>query len=110
MYYLDPDPMSMDIFDETYETYEIEETMPMQSPIDMRSSKCSSKGKSKGMPRFEKSQTACGNIKAKCTQFGQAYVPDQPYCNLVSFKKALLMGTIFADLYDPYYDKGKGKC
>lgn len=106
MYYLDPDPMSMDIFDENYETYEtdgIEETMPMQSPIDMRSSK----GKSKGKARFEKSQAACGNIKAKCTKFGQAYVPDQPYCNLVSFKKALRMGTIFADLYDPYYDKGK---
>lgn len=106
MYYLDPDPMSMDIFDENYQTYEtdeIEETMPVQSPIDMRGSKSKSKGKA----RFEQSKTAYANIKAKCTKLGQAYVPDQPYCNLISLKKALHMGTIFADLYDPYYDKNK---
>lgn len=105
MYYLDPDPMSMEVFDENYETYEpdnIEEDMPVQSPADMRGGKCKPK-----KARFEQSRAACGDIRSKCTKFGQAYVPDQPYCNLVSLKKALRMGTLFADLYDPYYDKNK---
>lgn len=104
MYYLDPDPMSMEIFDDVDETYETEEVMPVQPPIDMRGGKCKPK-----KARFEQSRTACANINVKCTKLGQAYVPNQPYCNLISLKKALRMGTIFADLYDPYFDKDN-KC
>ena len=38
-------------------------------------------------------------------RLAQAYVPFQVYRNLWEPAKALMMGTVFAELYRPYYER-----
>lgn len=45
--------------------------------------------------------------KISCTkmEYARAYILPQEYENLYSVKEALEKGTIFKDLYRPYYEK-----
>jgi hypothetical protein len=42
-------------------------------------------------------------MKHLCLRLAQAYVPVQIYVNRWDPMKALMMGTIFPELYRPYY-------
>ncbi|GIM29510.1 hypothetical protein CPJCM30710_21760 [Clostridium polyendosporum] len=88
MYYEEPNSIPRDIL--------VQMPMDMYMPMDMPMDR------SKGKAKFEQSPTGEAPIAAKCLRLAHAYVPDQPYERLFSLREALLRGTLFADLFDPY--------